>query len=71
MQCSRRVSLHCATLPNPGPAAKGAGKTVESVFYFITKMTLQVTTLADRRTATMIHGLALSLAAFAFVLVRQ
>jgi predicted metal-dependent HD superfamily phosphohydrolase len=51
--------------------AKGAGKTVESVFYFITKMTVQVMTLADRRTSTMIHVNAIMISAVVALLLRK
>ncbi|HYY53608.1 MAG TPA: Pycsar system effector family protein, partial [Myxococcales bacterium] len=52
-------------------AAKGAGKTVESVFYFLTKMTVQVMTLADRRTSTMIHVNAIMISAVVALLLRR
>ena len=52
-------------------AAKGVGKTVESVFYFVTKLTVQVMTLADRRTSTMIHVNAIMISAVVALLVRQ
>jgi hypothetical protein len=52
-------------------AAKGAGKTVESVFYFLTKMTVQVMTLADRRTSTMIHVNAIMISAVVALLLRK
>jgi Family of unknown function (DUF5706) len=51
--------------------AKGAGKTVENVFYFLTKMTVQLLVLADRRTATMIHVNALMISAVLTLLVRK
>lgn len=51
--------------------AKGAGKTVENVFYFVTKMTVQLMILADRRTATMIHVNALMISAVVTLLVRK
>jgi predicted metal-dependent HD superfamily phosphohydrolase len=52
-------------------AAKGAGKTVESVFYFLTKMTIQVMVLADRRTSTMIHVNAIMISAVVAFLLRR
>jgi predicted metal-dependent HD superfamily phosphohydrolase len=52
-------------------AAKGAGKTVESVFYFLTKMTVQVMALADRRTSTMIHVNAIMISAVVALLLRK
>ena len=51
--------------------AKGAGKTVENVFYSLTKMTLQLMAIADRRTATMIHVNALMISAVLTLLVRK
>jgi len=51
--------------------AKGAGKTVESVFYFLTKMTVQLMVLADRRTSTMIHVNAIMISAVVALLLRK
>ncbi|HYV65901.1 MAG TPA: Pycsar system effector family protein [Myxococcales bacterium] len=51
--------------------AKGAGKTVENVFYFLTKMTVQVMQLADRRTSTMIHVNAIMISAVVALLLRK
>src|SRR5215475_14616005 len=51
--------------------AKNAGKTVESVFYFVTKMTVQVMTIADRRTSTMIHVNAIMISAVVALLLRK
>ena len=51
--------------------ARGAGKTVESVFYFLSKMTVQVMVAADRRTATMIHVNAIMISAVVALLLRR
>ena len=51
--------------------AKGASKTVEDVFYFLNKLTVQLTIVADRRTATMIHVNALMISAVLTLLVRK
>ena len=52
-------------------AARSAGKTVESVFYFLSKMTVQVMVVADRRTATMIHVNAIMISAVVALLLRK
>ena len=41
------------------------------MFYFITKMTVQVMTIADRRTSTMIHVNAIMISAVVALLVRK
>jgi hypothetical protein len=51
--------------------AKGASKTVEDIFYFLTKISVQLTIVADRRTATMIHVNALMISAVVTLLVRK
>jgi predicted metal-dependent HD superfamily phosphohydrolase len=51
--------------------AKGAGKTVESVFYFLTKMSVNLMVLADRRTSTMIHVNAIMISAVVALLFRK
>jgi Family of unknown function (DUF5706) len=52
-------------------AKKGAVKTVENVFYFFTKMVIQVMSVADRRTSTMIHVNAIMISAVVAFLLRR
>jgi len=52
-------------------AKRGAGKTVENVFYFFTKMVIQVMSVADRRTSTMIHVNAIMISAVVAFLLRR
>jgi Family of unknown function (DUF5706) len=51
--------------------AKGVGKNVESIFYYLTKMQVGLVGLADRRTSTMIHVNAIMISIVIGLLLRH
>src|SRR5437868_5170458 len=51
--------------------SKGVGKTVESIFYYLTKLQVGLVGLADRRTSTMIHVNAIMISIVIGLLLRH
>ncbi len=51
--------------------SKGVGKTVESIFYYLTKIQVGLVGLADRRTSTMIHVNAIMISIVIGLLLRR
>ncbi len=52
-------------------ASRTIGKTVESIFYYLTKMQVDLVNLADRRTSTMIHVNAIMISIVVGLLLRR
>jgi predicted metal-dependent HD superfamily phosphohydrolase len=52
-------------------ASKSVGKTVESIFYYLTKLQVGLVSLADRRTSTMIHVNAIMISIVVGLLLRR
>jgi hypothetical protein len=51
--------------------SKGAGKTVEGIFYYLTKIQVGLIGLADRRTSTMVHVNAIMISIVVGLLLRR
>lgn len=51
--------------------SKGVGKTVESIFYYLTKIQVALVNLADRRTSTMVHVNAIMMSIVVGLLLRR
>ena len=51
--------------------SKGAGRTVEDIFYYLTKIQVGLVGLADRRTSTMVHVNAIMISLVIGLLVRR
>ena len=52
-------------------ASKSVGKTVESIFYYLTRLQVGLVNLADRRTSTMIHVNAIMISIIVGLLFRR
>jgi hypothetical protein len=51
--------------------SRGLGKTIESVFYYLTRFQVQLVGIADRRTSTMVHVNAIMISIVVALLLRR